>query len=354
MTLRAASAYNGFLPSATGQVISHIRDVKKFKVSKYAQYIESPATIGVYYRVDRNFPVRVVTDADFVWADGADRPVQHWNQTRWELVEFAVKRRNYGFTVGHMAIDSAKRGGLDIVGVESGATASQAMVNRTNRVITLLETTSNWGSNTKTANELNEGAGNWLNASDDPTSPNYNAIKKTLLGAALEINVKTNGAVTPDMMNLVISPELASGMANTPEVHNYLKFGPFSKAQLEENNANALWGLPPSLYGFELIVEDAVRVSSRPGASDTYTTDGTRAYVKSPDSALLVSRVGGIDGIYGSKNFSTVQLYWYEYEMAVEVFDDPENKRLNGNVVDCFAEILAAPESGYLITGTRS
>ena len=354
MTLRAPSAYNGHVAMATGQVISFIKDPKKFKLNKYAQYIESPSTVGIYARIDRGQPGRVVNDADFIWADGADRPKGDWNQIRWEWVEFSTLRRNYPFRIGNMAIASAKRGGLDPVSIEAGATSSQAMINRTKRVIAKLETTSNWGSNTGTANDLNGGVGSWVEASSEP-GPHYLAIKKSLMGAALNINIRTNGVVQPSDLVLLINPELATDMANTLEIHNYLKYGPFSREQLENNNnANALWGLPPSLYGFELMVEDSVVVTSRPGAADTYDTDGTRAYIKSPNSAVLCSRVGGIEGIYGGKSLSTIQLYWNEWEMAVQAFDDTINERIDGHVVDNFAEILACPESGYLITGVRS
>jgi hypothetical protein len=37
--------------------------------------------------------------------------------------------------------------------------------------------------------------------------------------------------------------------------------------------------------------------------------------------------------------------------MAVSTFDDPINLRTDVHVTDAFAEVLAAPASGYLITG---
>lgn len=353
-TPRFLSAFNGFIPQATGQVISYLRDPKKFKLAKYVQYIQTPATVGVYARIHRDDSVRVVTDNDFTWADGADRPQGDWNQLRFEWVEFSVKRRNYPFRIGQIALEQAKSAWKPLEH-HLGMVTQQCYINRTNRIMTLGQTASNWQTNgldhAKDANVLNGGAGKWDTASDDPSSPHYNAIKKTLATAARTVNLDTNGMVEPGDLQLVISPETAQAMANSAEIHNYLKFGPFSREQLEGgSNPNAIWGLPPNLYGLaDVIVDDTVYVSSRPLAAGTYTSTA-RQYAKDATSAMLLSRKGGINGVYGAPSFSTFQLYWYKWEAAVEVYDDQENKRLNGNIVDAFAEVLAAPESGMLLT----
>lgn len=350
MTLRAPSAYNGFIPQLTGQMISYIRDPSKFKLNKYVQYIEAPQPVGVYMRIDRDQPNRIVADADHLWADGADRPTGDWNQIRFEEVDFRCKRRNYAWRLGNIAIRSAKDSWKPKE-QSVGMVASQAMVNRTNRIWDLLDTSTNWAGNTDTANNLNNGAGRWDTASGQSGDPHFLAIKKALLKAALKVNLMTNAQVTPDDLVLVISPDAAMAMATTDEIHTYVKYGPFSREMLEgSNNKNALWGLPPALYGFELIVEDCPIVTSRPTAADTaHTTTSSRAYIKNATSACLMSRKGGINGNYGAPSFSTVQLYWYGWEMAVTQFDDPKNERVDGHVTDMFAEVLAAPLAGYLI-----
>jgi hypothetical protein len=331
-------------------MISYIRNPKEFKLNKYVQYIETPVTVGLYARIDKDQPARVVSDADFVWADGADRPTGDWNQLRFEWVEFSVKRRDYPFRVGNIALAQAKNSWKPLE-QHAGMAAMQAMINRTSRVISMLETSANWSGNTDAVTNLNSGAGKWDSASDDPSSPQYNAIKRALLKAAERVNLATNSVVQPDDLVLLISPGLAQAIANTAEVHNYLKYGPFSKAQLEDtSNNNQRWGLPPSLYGFEVVVEDSSKVTSRPAADGTAATTG-RTYIKGDTSAVMMSRKGGVNGIYGAPNFSTVQLYWHKWEMSVFTFDDPKNERTDGHVTDMFAEVLAAPETGYLITG---
>lgn len=349
MALRYLGSHQGFIPKATGQIISYVRDKGEFALNRYCQYLQSPEPVGVYARIDRDASPRVVSDADFVWADNADRPVQDWNQLRFEWKEFSVKRRNYSARLGSIALAhndwKAKEQHLGMV-------ASQAMTNRTNRVIDLLETAGNWEGHADAAGNLNGGAGTWDQASDQPGSPQYNAIRKTLMAAARRINLDTNGVVKPRDLVLLISPECAQAITNSAEIHNYVKFGPFSKAMIEgKENLNAEWGLPPSLYGFELIVEDAPRVTSRPQASETAAAQtGSRVYAKDSDSAILLSRKGGIDGSYGAPSFSTVQLYFLApYEMAVYNFSDPKNDREEMHVTDMFAEVLAAPQSGYFI-----
>jgi hypothetical protein len=351
MTLRHVGSHNGFIPEATGQAIAFSRSKDDFPLNRYCQYLPTPKPVGVYAKIDRDASPRVVSDADFVWADGADRPSGDWNQLRFEWVEFSVKRRNYSFRLGRMALEHNEWKAKEH---HVGMVTSQAMTNRTNRVVDLLETDSNWTSgHVDTANNLNGGAGKWDTASDQPGSPQYNAIRRTLMAAARKINLDTNAVVRPRDLVLLISPEAATAVANSAEIHNYMKYAGGAAVIESKDNVNQEWGLPKSLYGFEVIVEDTPLVSTRPAAADTHSSmSGTRAYVKASDSAILMSRKGGINGAYGSPSFSTLQLYWLApYELSVFMFDDPRHERLEGHVTDAFAEVLASPESGYKING---
>lgn len=353
-TPRYTGPFSGEIAQATGQVISYIRDEKRYRLAKYVQYIQSPSNIGVYARVHRDDTARVVTDNDFIFADGADAPQGDWNQLRFEWVEFSTKRRAYPFRIGYMAVEAAKNS-WKVKEQHIGLVTMQCYTNRTNRVISMLETSTNWTVNSldhaKDVNDLNGGKGRWDLASGDAGSPHYNAILDSLLAAATRINLDTNGVVEPGDLVLLVSPNLARKMASSSEVHDYKKYGPYSKAELEsKNNPNLLWGLPPSLYGFDVVVEDTPYVNSRPKADGSYATGSNRQYAKADTSAVLLSRKGGINGNYGAPSFSTVQLYWHKWEAAVEMFDDPVNLRLNCRILDNFAEVLAAPEAGMLLT----
>lgn len=355
-TPRYLSPTNSFLPVATGQVISYIREPSEFALNRYVQNIQAPAPVFLWAKLDQDQPVRIVNEAMFAWEDGDKRPTGHHNLTSFEWVEGRCFRRDIPYTLGLQAVELArKHGAFDPEIVEAKSTASQAMTLRTNRIVQLLETASGWGDNTADADVLNDGAGKWDTAGNDPNDlSTYLAIKKSLLEAARRINLLTNGKVKPKDMRLVISPGLAMKMANTGEIHDYNK-SQASSPQIQKDtlgNVNEQWGLPNKLYGFEIVVEDAVLVTNPVNADGTKASILTsqRTYVKSDDTAFLVSQPGGLDAPYGAPSFSTVQCYFYEYEMAVESRTDSWNKLIEGHVVEQFKEILAAPPTGFLIT----
>jgi hypothetical protein len=353
-TARWLSQTDGIIPEATGQAISYIRRPDKFKVNRYTQLIESPGTVGYYYYIDRDTPARVVADADFaLWVDGSERPIQNDNGLTFAIANFTTNRRNYATMLGNQAIDMGSKG-WNVKAHLEGTLLQQCMTNRTNRIIGQLETVGNWGANTADANTLNSGAGTWVTASDQPASSNYNAIKKSILAALNKITLATNATVQPDDLVLVVSPGLAQVMSSSAEIHNYVRNGPFSLSRLEDKGlyGNDRWGLPTTLYGLELVVEDTVRVTDRAavGGGILGSASTNRVYAKGDTSAVIVSRKGGIDGNYGAPSFSTIQYYWYEYLLAVYTFADAKNQRTEFHVSEQAIEILAAPETGFFIT----
>lgn len=357
MTLRFLSG-TGFMPVATGQVIQYIRDPKEFPLNKYAQFVETPSPNGAYAYVDPDQPVRIVNDAEYAWEDGDARPDNNANQLRYEWVPFRTYRRNYAWKLGDQAVDLSKKlNKMDPIASHSGMVASQAMTNRTNRVVNLLQTTSGWGANTADCNVINGGYGNWANASSDPASPNYLAIKRSLGNACKVIRLATNGMVKRKNLKLVLSLGLAEIMADTSEMFDYIKYGPFSQGAQrgEDRDMDEDGGLPPKIYGIEVCIEDSPLVNVVPNAAGTLASisTGQRAYAKNDTTAVLLSRVGGIEGTYGAPSFSTLQIYFFGPPMQVAQFHDKENERIKGHVSENFYEVLAAPASGFLFQNCR-
>ena len=356
------SASNGFVAEPTGQVIQYIKREDTFPLNRYVKYIQSPKTVGLYTVVGRDEMVRVVADSQFAWYDGDERPKGDAHKVPFETVEFATFRRDYPWTLGYMTIEQATVWKPKLV--HMGSAISKAMVNRTNRVVSLAQTAANWPtSQTASANTLNGGAGGWATASDDPSSPNYLAIYKSLMEAARRINLNTNTVVHPKDLKLVVSPGVAIKMAETSELTNYVREGsPTAMQVLKEGldpDMNKLWGLPSTYKGFELCVEDTPIVTEfNTFTGTTVASAGTlveattnRNYIESDASAFLVARPGSIDGEYGAPSFETLQLYHYGGLLEVFLFDDARNKRVDGHVEENIKEVLAAGYSGFLITG---
>jgi hypothetical protein len=351
------SPYNGYLPQATNQVIEYIRKPSEFALNRYAQYVEAPAPVFTWPYVDPDQPVRIVSDAEWAWEDGHNRPSGNANLLSYKWIPGRAFRRSYPWRLGDQAIEFTKKfSNLDPKVEQAGQVASQAMTNRTNRVVNLLENSANWSGNVNTATGLNGGAGKWSGASDDPTNAAYLAIKKSLLGAALIITLGTNARVRIKDMKLILSPQAAATMSETGEIYNYIKYGVSGGLAPQEGtdrDMSELWGLPPKLYGFEIDIEDSPIVTTYPSQPYTpasiVTGTGGRNWVKVNTTAFLVSRIGGIDGAYGAPSFSTVQVYFVGAQMALFEFHDTKNQNTEGYVDEQFLEVLAAPASGYLI-----
>ena len=67
---------------------------------------------------------------------------------------------------------------------------------------------------------------------------------------------------------MTINPKVARELAASPEIHEYIKGSYWAKDEIEKGaHPNGKYGLPSSIYGFSVIVENAVRVTSQKGAT---------------------------------------------------------------------------------------
>lgn len=363
--LRYLSGSDGFIPKSTGQLIAHMRKESEFNLNRYVQYIPTPATVGVYALIGRDEAIRVTNDERYAWEDGDDRPSGESEKIPYQWVEFRTFRRDYPWRLGYQALEqTAKFGAFDPKPLHMDMAVSKCMTNRTYRVQQLLQTAANWPStNTSDCNTINGGAGKLTQGSDNPDSPNYLAIFKTLVNSAQRIHLLTNGKVRPDKTRTIISPNVARLMAQTSEIQNYCRQSPVSEQLLKEgwDPQYNQWGLPKSYKGFQLVVEDSPFVNINPNTTNESGTAGQvpeaplstsgRQYIWQDSSAVMVAQPGSIDGEYNSPSYSTVQVYHYEGLAQVEAFESQEHRRISGHVVENIKEVLAAPFSGFCITG---
>ncbi len=349
MTLRFAGPNNGYVPESTGQVVAFIRKPDRFKLNSYVQYVKSPHPVGFYAEIGRDESVRMPSETDARWEDGADMPSGLLNKSRFTTQGFSCVRYAETWQVGQVAADNATLWKPKIVHMHEAI--SKVMTRRTYLINAQLELASNWGSNTADANTVNGGKGKWSTASDDPKSTNYNAISETFLAVAQAINLYTNSVVQISDLRCIVSPGAARAMSQSPEIKNFMRQTETAR-KLQTGDGmqmNTLWGLPSHYQGIEICVEDAAYVSERAKASGTQAT-AARTYIKSDSSAVFLSRVGALDGEYGAQNFSTLQCFYYKDLLRVKSDYDQWNEKFKGAVIEYFVPKIAAPISGYLVT----
>jgi hypothetical protein len=339
---------NGYIPSfeASGKlVVGYSRNPKDFAINKWTTLTKVTKGTGYYLRITPENAARILdtTLANYVWPDGNDAPTGVWNMESFEFEPFLTKRYSYSFRVGYKAVEQAA---WRILAVEAAFHAQQAMTAREVVAITKATTSGNWpASQVKTATTL--GGGFWDTGT--ATSP---VLKKGLNAGAFVINKGTLGIVRPKDLVLVISPETADKFGRTQEVHTYLKESPYALAQVRGDDAgqNGIWGLPDQLYGYNIVVDDTVYITSQKNVGGLAAAP---AYAMPSNSALLLGRPGGLMGVEGSPSFSTVHVFSYE-EMTVESKDDPDNRRHQGRVTDDFGVEIVSPVSGLLVTNLFS
>lgn len=334
------SGSNTYVPSheaSGGLTVGFSRNPKKFKINQWAKIVPVKKGSGYYLRITAEEAARVINADlnDFVWHDGQEAPMGNDNLESFEYVKFATQRYAYPFNLGDKAVDQAD---WKVLEVHGGIAAQKAMTARTIKALGVLTTTGNWGSSTDTATNL--GGGKW-----DVSGATDKFILKAF-GAASEAILKaTLGVATQEDLVCIINPNVARQMAESEEIRDFIKQSPVAMAQVRGDvpSQTGQWGLPDRLYGIKIVVEDAIRVTSKKGA--------TRAagYCMPAATAIFATRTEGLVGMEGIPEFSTFQLFMYE-EHTVETKRDSDNRRTVGRVVDDFDAELVAPASGYLVT----
>lgn len=331
------SGTNTFVPTfdASGQlVVNYSRNIKDFRLNKYVTLVPVKKSTGYFLRITPDNAARVLnTDgAEFIWHDNNEAPRGYDNKSEHEFFPFNTTRYNFPFALGYKAVEQAD---WKIMAQYAAMVAQQAMTLRTLRVVTAITTSANYASG------HDQSATTWGGAKFDTGTATSPVLKRGLNAMAQQILKATVGAVKPDDLILVMGPAVADALARTQEIHSYLKeqVGSLSIIENQLDNPNTAWGLPKTLYGYRLVVEDAVRVTSKKGA----TLASSFAYPT--DELSLIARPGGLTGIEGGPSWSFCHIFSYE-EMTVESKDDPDNRRHNGRVVEDYDVQIVSPVAG--------
>lgn len=321
---------------ATGALqVEFTRSVNSFAISRYAQIVPVTKMTGFYLRQDVPDNVRLTNDREFAWPLGNDRPTG--KQNAFDFVQYSTQRFAFPFYIPQ---ETTQQAAWDVVAQHARSKAQLAMTSRTNRAASVLTTTANWGTNfvaDPTASPIS--AGSWANSSE---ANGY--IQKSIQAVMRQVSLSTGGAVAPNQLIMVISPTVAQVISQAPEVKAYVKNYPQALNFLQGSDTFSRWGIPSTLFGLgDVVVDDSVKVTSKKGAASLVSD-----YIFG-DSAVFVSRPGGLVGVEGATSFSTCQIFAYE-DMTVEQFNDPMNRRIEGRVIDNSVAAVVAPVGGYLIS----
>ena len=339
---------NTYIPNhrATNNlVIGFSRNVKSFPLNSYIQIKPVEQDQGKYLRITTEEAGRILDSdlSEFVWADGADRPQNNDGTELFTYLDYRTARFNYGYKLGYKAKNQAD---WAIGKAHQQIKAQQAMTARTNKVHGVLAASGSWDTNhRKDVSTILTNSGTW-----EASTTARQDIKRSLNYASEQILKSTLSVVRKEDLRLVLNPASANRVSECQEIVDHIKGSPEAYSQVKGGSGRwSQWGLPDSLYGYEVVVEDSTKVTSRRGAA-------TRAagYVMGDGIAYLLARPGSLEAPTGDgPNFSTICLFVYE-EMSVEEFDDPKNRRLEGHVVDDFVPVQTASVSGFKFEGITS
>lgn len=356
MAYRAIGPFNGTLPVPTGMAIAFVRNHKAFPFLNYMQMIPAPETVFMYFRLHPDDPIRLKALNSAAWAYDDYAPTGRGSSLNGEWIESRVNRWAFGWELGEETIRVWKKNAFDPKMLYDEVTIHKANLHRAQRCVNAI--TDATYEQTSSLQGLIGAGSFWDKSSGEEfdgggtDNPNFQIIKKTFLKINRRLHLATNGVATMDNMVAVITPEVAEKLAYCGEIVNLLKQSQYAKEV--ESVQYARWGLPETLYGVKIVVEDSPRVFINLEADGTSIADATvaseRDYILTGDTVYFGIRPGGLDGGIGMKSFATWQLYHFRGEVQVKAFSDPENELIKGRVVMEDKALAVATVAGYKLT----
>ncbi len=347
------NATNSYTPNleASGRLITgYSRNVSRFLLPKYVKYVPTKQMQGLFMRLSNQEQARAISAQEYEWVDGQSRPMHLGELEQFAFVPYLTHRYDYGFTVGWLTEQQAS---WPVVEVHSQIKATQCMTNRTWRMLTVATNTANWtvaGSgdydlgqdHTATASAF---AGGLLDQGAAATP----YLKVYMDKAAVLINLETGGAVDQDAIQHIINPNTARKIAESAEFHSFVGNSYWAKEELTNGlQPNNKFGLTSKVYGYNVIVESTVRTTSRKGETVA------RTYAMPDATVLTIARPGALEGVAGAQDFSTLTWFYFDDEMKIQAFSDPENELTRGHVSENCTEVVTSPLSGFLCTSATS
>lgn len=344
-----SNTYQPSVEATRNMQVDFSRNPKSFALNRWLYTIPVDKMIGLYTRMTVEEAGRLLNDGEDEWPIGEDAPDNKGRTEKHEFPAYTTRRRQFGYRIPGETADQAT---WDILAKHGRIIAQRCMTRRTQVACTKMQTAANWpASNTIDVSSIPGVTGKW-----DVSTTARTDIKRSIIYGLQTIQKQTLNAVRLSDIKLVIGPETASGMATSQEIVDFIKGSPDARNYIENKlGPNALYGLPQYLYGVEIVLEDAVKVTTRKGASST-----TKDWVFDNDKPFLAYRAAGEsgsddNGLVGPENsneaptFSTLTAFVYE-DMTVESKYDSDNRVNKGRIVDNYGMEITAPISGFLFT----
>lgn len=332
---------NTYVPNTAATddlIIAFSRNPSDFPFMDYLKIVPVTQRQGLYWRLLNQQATRVrnANGAEFIWADGNDRPTGTFNLESFGLDSYSTQRYAFDFVLGDQAVEQAS---WPVLQMQSGVSAQQCMTLRGMQIQSSLSNAT-WGTNASAVDGGLLPAGqNWSNGT--ATQPH---IKSSFNQASILINKNTQGVVQPRDMICVVSPDTARLMGESAEVHEYVRNGQFSMPTLQGSpQLYDEYGVPKVMYGHPIVIDDTVTNSAQKGSNPSF------AYTIPLSTAYFITRKGGLVGADYARSFDTVQMFAYE-EFTMETKSDPDNRRTMGSVVTDYQIVTTSPLSGFYFT----
>lgn len=335
ITPQYPSGYNTYVPNtqATNNlIIDFARNIDQFKLNQYTQTIKVSENVGMYTRMTNEVCARFLNSNDSVWADATERPLGNQNLESFANETYRTIRRTFPVTLGYLSTQQAS---WNMTAQYQRILGTQAMTARSTLVVDAMLDTTAYDASHVVDVATNYGA--W-----DQSITSNGLIKATIYDAVNTILKDTLGVVQQKDLILVVSAEAAAEIMQTQEIVDYIKGSPDAWKMTTGKLASGPYGLPDTLYGIKVVVEDGVKVTSKKGAARV--TD----WLWPKNKAIICARPGGITAMQGP-NFSTCVLFAKE-EMTSETFDDSRNRRTVLSVTEDYCAKVIAPVSGVVLT----
>jgi len=334
--------YTTYIPdtAATGNLVTDFsRNPDSFALPEYCQYVPVEKNEGRYVEMTVEMAGRILdtNGGDFYWPDEGEAPTGYGNLETFQFKSYVSRRYAFPFRMGELAAEQAT---WDVLAHHARYASQRCMTWRTQQAVTTATTSGNYPSgHTSAVSSISGVDGKW-----DVSTTARKDIKASFDYAAEIVLKATLSAVKPEDLMIVMSPGCARKIAASQEIVDHIKGSPAAEKELTKTLSRAnRFGLPENLYGYKVVIEDAVKVTSRKGATKA------TSYVLPDATPFMCSRVGGLEGIEGAPSFSTLTAFLKE-EMSVESKHDRDNRRHLGRVVDDFSVVGTAFISGFLFT----